>query len=166
MLKEIIDKIQKSKSLIFANFDRLTVAENQALRQELKGKSAEFLVAKKTITNLALRQAGLEGLDARQMPGKLALVFAYEDEVEPAKVVAKFKKQVEGELDILAGFLAGQVLSAEAAQNLAQIPSKPELQAQMVGSLSAPLRGLVNVLAGPMRGLVYALQAIKEKKEN
>ncbi len=164
MLADIIDKIKKAKSLTFTGFDRLTVAENQALREKLKEQAAEFLVAKKTITNIALREAGVEKINVREMQGKIALVFGYEDEVMPVKILDKFKKEIEGELQILGGLLGAQVLNAAEAENLAKIPSKPELQAKVVGCLNAPMSGFANVLSGPMRGLVYALNAIKEQK--
>ena len=65
---------------------------------------------------------------------------------------------------MLAGVLENKAMTQEEMVALAKLPGKDELLAKVVGSLKAPVSGLVNVLGGNLRALVYTLQAIKEQK--
>ena len=85
------------------------------------------------------------------------------DVIAPAKVMAEYAKKYE-KLEIKAGVVEGKVFDVEAIKALAALPSKEELIAKALGSLKAPINGLVNVLNGNIRGLVIALNAIAEKK--
>ena len=165
ILRDLQEKIKKSKSIVFAGFNALGVKDNEALRAKLDQEKGEYYVAKKTLLNMALEKNGLE-FNARELEGKVAAVFAYEDEVAPAKIIGDFRKdkEKEGKIFFLGGFLDGRLLSKEEAEALSKLPSKTELYAKMVGSMNAPISGLVNVLAGNLRNLVYVLKAIEEKK--
>lgn len=167
ILKKISEKVQKSKSLYFAKIDRLTVSDSQFLRQELRKENSEFVVAPKTITNIALKNSKIDQVDAKKYDGQIAMVFAYGDEVIPAKVIAKFQKESKEnaeKIKLTGGLLEGRAVTAADMKQLADMPSKLELYAKLVGSLNAPVSGFVNVLAGNLRSLVYVLKAIEEKK--
>jgi large subunit ribosomal protein L10 len=164
ILRNLKTKINDSKSIVFAKYDALTVKENEDLRKQLKAEKNEYLVAKKTLIGLALEENNIKGVEAKSLDGKVAIVFGYEDEVSPAKVVDKFRKDHEGKIDFVGGILENKFLSADEVNALAKLPSKEELYAKVVGSLNAPVSGFVNVLAGNMRGFVNVLKAIEEKK--
>jgi large subunit ribosomal protein L10 len=164
ILSEISEKISKSKSIVFTKFNALGVKENEALRQELKKENSEYLVAKKTLLGIAFKENQIGGFDAKDLEGKVATIFGYEDEVLPAKIVDEFMKKHEGKIDFVGGILEGKFLSAQEVSALAKLPSKQELYAKIVGSINAPVSGFVNVLAGNLRGLVCVLKAIEEKK--
>ncbi len=165
IVESLIDKIERSKSIIFTKFSGLQVKENEELRKELKKENSEYYVAKKTLLDLAFKKFEVENLDVKSLEGQLAAVFGYEDEVMPAKVVDKFAKDKEGKIEFLGGVLKNKFISAEEVKSLAKLPSKVELYAKIVGSLNAPISGFVNVLAGNLRNLVYVLKAIEEKKQ-
>lgn len=158
------DKISRSKSVVFANFDKLSVKENEELRNNLKAENGEYYVAKKTLLDLAFGEAKIDGLDIKKMDGRVAAVFGFEDEVAPAKIVDKFKDAHEEKVGFLGGILEEKFIDREEVQALAKLPGRDELYAKIVGSINAPVSGFVNVLAGNMRGLVYVLKAIEEKK--
>jgi large subunit ribosomal protein L10 len=94
----------------------------------------------------------------------MALVFSYEDEIAPAKIIAKFKKEFEKKLDFFGGILEGKFITESEMSELASLPSREELYAKVVGSINSPISGFVNALAGNIRNLVYTLSAIKDKK--
>jgi len=165
MVQSLEDKYQKAKSVIFINFDTLTVHENESLRQELEEKGGEYIVAKKTLLDIVLSNRGLGNFtSAKNMEGKLATIFSYEDEVSAAKVVDKFQESHNGKIKFMGGILNGSFLEPVQMENLAKVPEKQELYAKIVGSINAPVSGFVNALAGNLRNLVYVLKAIEEKK--
>lgn len=133
------------------------------MRKELLQEGAEFKVARKTLINLAMEQAGIKDVDARSLDGQLGVAFSPKDEVAPAKVLNKFSKTNEN-IKILGGVLENKFIDAEAVLALAKLPSKQELLAKVVGSISAPMSGLLNVFSGNTRSLVYALNAIKDQR--
>jgi large subunit ribosomal protein L10 len=164
ILRNLVEKSKKAKSIVFTKFDGLGVKENEELRNNLKKENSEYYVAKKTLMSLAFKDMNLEALDVRGFEGKIAAVFGYEDEVAPAKIVDKFKKGKEDKISFVGGILDNKVISAEEVTALSKIPSKQELYAKLVGSINAPVAGFVNVLAGNIRGLLNVLKAVEEKK--
>jgi large subunit ribosomal protein L10 len=164
IVRDLDEKIKKSKSIVFATFDALGVKDNEELRNNLKKENGEYYVSKKTLLDLAFKNNKISDIDIKVLPGKVATIFAYEDEVSPAKVVFNFKKSNEGKIEFVGGVLDGKSISKEEVENLATLPSKQELYSKVVGSLNAPVSGFVNVLAGNIRGLVNVLKAISDNK--
>ncbi len=166
ILQKLEDKLKRSKSVVFAGFNALEVKDNEELRRNLQDNQAEYLVAKKTLLSLALRNSLKIEIDPKKFEGKLATVFSYEDEVAGAKAVANFTKGKEDKLYFLGGVLEGKLVSQEDVIALSKIPNREELYAQLVGSLNSPISGFVNVLAGSLRSFLYTLKAIEEQKTN
>jgi len=165
IFRNLSERIKKSKSIIFAGFNALTVKDNENLRAQLRKENSEYYVAKKTLMNLAFKENKLD-INVRDFDGKLAAVFSYEDEVASAKILGNFRKEKDKDTKIffLGGILEGKLLSQAEVEALAKLPSKQELYARLVGSINAPISGFVNALAGNLRNLVYVLKAIEEKK--
>lgn len=164
ILRNLTERIKKSKSIVFAGFNALGVKDNEDLRLKLRAEEGEYYVAKKTLLDRAFKEQGLVSLNKSAFDGKLAVIFSYRDEVSPAKVVDKFRKDKEDKIFFLGGILEGRFLSQLEVEALAKLPSKQELLSKLVGSLNAPVSGFVNVLAGNLRGLVTVFKAIEEKK--
>jgi large subunit ribosomal protein L10 len=165
IFRNLKEKIKKSKSIVFASFDGLGVKDNEYLRNKLQDENGEYYVAKKTLINLALKDNKID-VNVRNFTGKLATIFSYEDEIAPAKIIGAFRKNKEKaeKICFLGGILDGKLLSKEEVESLSELPSKTELYAKVVGSINAPISGLVNVLAGNLRNLLTVLKAIEEKK--
>ena len=162
LIKELVDKIKRQKSLVFTDISKLNVGEMQKLRRELKKAGIDYKVAKKTLINLALKEAK-QDIDAEQIPGSLGAAFSYDDPISPAKIIFKFAKEHK-KLKIVGGMMENRFLTFEEVQSLSKIPSKEELLAILVNSLKGPISGLVNVLQGNMRNLIGVLNAIKANK--
>src|SRR3989344_1144033 len=92
----------------------------------------------------------------------IVTIFSYEDEVTPAKTVQNFAKDHEAMLAV-GGIVEGQYFDRTKILALSKLPTKLELLAKVVGSISSPISGLVNVFAGNLRNLVYILNAVKQK---
>lgn len=164
IFRDLNERIKKAKSVVFAGFNALGVKDNEILRSKLREENSEYYVAKKTILDLALKENKIE-VDTKALEGKVATIFSYEDEVASAKIVGNFLKDKEkaGKIFFLGGILDGKFLSKVEVESLSKLPSKHELQGQLVGSLNAPISGFVNVLAGSLRQFVGVLKAISEK---
>lgn len=163
IIKDLQEKAQNSKAIVFADYSGLTVKELAELRGEMRQQGIEFKVARKTLMNLAFAKAGTEGVQATELEGQVGIAFAKDDEVSAAKILDKFSKKSK-KMQLLGGVLENKFINMEQVLALAKLPSKEELLAKMVGSLSAPMRGLLNVFSGNARSLVYVLRAISEKK--
>jgi large subunit ribosomal protein L10 len=161
LVKDLAQKIKASKAVVFSDFKGLMVKDMSVLRRELRAAGVEIKVLKKTLINLALKDAGIE-LDIKKLEGQIAIAVSSGDEVVAAKIIAKAAKANEN-LKMVGGILGVKELSADEVNALAKLPSKEELLAKLVGTLNAPVSGFVNVLSGNLRGLVNVLKAVAEK---
>jgi large subunit ribosomal protein L10 len=165
ILEDLKEKIAQQKAMIFVDFKGLKVKDLFDLRNKLKKIGAQFLVAKKTLMKIALKEKKIKA-DPQKMEGQIGLVFGFEDEFSPAKAVYQFSEKNEN-LKILGGFIESQkneFLEAEKIITLGQLPSREELLGNLARIFSAPTLGLVNVLSGNIKGLIYALSAITNNK--
>lgn len=165
ILRNLSEKFKKSKSVVFAGFNALSVKDNEKLRDELRKEKSEYYVAKKTLINVAFKDQMAE-LNVRGMDGKLAAIFSYEDEVAAAKILGNFRKDKDKEARVffLGGILENKLLTKTEVEALSLIPSRQELYGRLVGTMNTPISGFVNALAGNLKNLVYVLKAIEEKK--
>jgi large subunit ribosomal protein L10 len=160
IINNLVDKLSRQKAVIFSDYTGLKVSQIQELRRELREKGIDYQVAKKTLIDLALEKAGFKNVRVKELPGQIALVFGYQDEVLPAKILYNFAKGNES-LKILAGLVQGEYLESEAVINLAKLPSREELLAKLVSNVGAPLAGLINTLQGNLRKLIFILKNLK-----
>lgn len=150
---EIKEKMQKAQSMIFANYQGLTVEEDTELRKKLREAGVEYKVYKNTLTTLAAKELGLDGI-VSYLEGPVSVAFGYEDATAPARILNDFAKNHK-KLELKAGIVEGTIYDAKGVEKLASIPSREVLIAQLLGSFKAPLSNLA-----------YLLNAIKEKKES
>ncbi len=161
-LQTLESGLKAAKSAVFANFQGLTVADMEDLRKECRKENIKVLVAKKTLVKRAFDMLGLTGADPKSFQGGVA-TFLGSDEVAPAKIVNTFAKTHEVTA-IFGGMLEGKYVDAQMVKSLAVLPGKQELLSKLVGTLNAPVSGLVNVLSGNLRNLVGVLNNIKNAK--
>lgn len=158
IIDDLKEKIDRQKSIVFVDLKGLKVKDLFVLRTKIKEVEGQLKVAKKTLIKLVLEKAGLK-LE-KDLKGEIALVCAFKDSFSPLKKTYQFSQTNEN-LKILSGFFDGKFVDQEEIMTLARLPSREELLARLVGSISNPISGLVNVLQGNLRGLVYVLSQIK-----
>ncbi len=157
------ESAKEAKALVFSDFKGVSVKDISAIRGELRKSGSRFQVLKKTLLNIALRDAGI-AVDARKLEGQVGVAFST-DEVSAAKVIADYiKANKDLKLSIVGGALEGKALSADEVKALAKLPSKDELRGILAGTLQAPIAGFVRALSGNLSGLVRVLSAVAEKK--
>ncbi|KNZ69490.1 50S ribosomal protein L10 [Thermincola ferriacetica] len=159
MVKE---KLQNSQGAVLTDYRGLNVAEITELRNKLREAKVEFKVIKNTLTKRAADELGIEGLDP-YLEGPTAIAFGMEDPVAPAKILADFAK-THNQLELKVGILDGKVIDKAKIKELAELPSKAELIAKVLGGMSSPLYGFAGSLQGILRNFVYVLNAVKDKK--
>ena len=164
VVEEMKEKLQSAQGAVFVGFSGLTVADVTKLRRKFREGGVEYKVIKNTLTRIAADELGYNALDAI-FEGPTALAYSTEDAVAPAKILKEFIKETKTEaLTVKAGLADGQVIDVAAVDALASLPSREELLAKLVGSMQAPISGLVNVLQGNIRNMVYVLDAVRAKK--
>ncbi len=161
IVKDLAEKLQKIKAAVFADYTGLSVAKMTEFRRKLKAENSEMKVAKKTLIDLALKQADLPVAETKKMSGQVALIMGYDDEISPAKASFAFTRGNE-HFKILGGILEKRFIEAAQVLSLAKIPGRQELLGKLVGSIAAPMSGMVEVLQGNLRGLVRVLSQIKK----
>ena len=162
-VSEIQEKMQQAQSVVFVDYRGLTVEEVTNLRCKMRDAGVEYKVIKNTMIQRAADKEGIEGLNSI-LEGPTAVAFGIKDPVSPAKILVYFAKYTK-KTEIKGGVLDVKTIDVDGVKYLASLPSKEELLAKMMGSLNAPVTGLVMALSGVMRNLVCALNAIKEQKE-
>jgi len=162
VVEEMKEKLQSAQGAVFVGFSGLSVADVTKLRRKFREGGVEYKVVKNTLTRIAADELGFNDLDA-VLEGPTAIAYSAEDTVAPAKILKDFIKETKTEA-LKAGIADGQVIDAAAVEALASLPSREELLAKLVGSMQAPISGLVNVLQGNIRNMVYVLDAVRAKK--
>ena len=162
-VEQLNQSLKNAKSVVFTTFDGLNVFDSQELRNSLRNEKISYQVSKKTLLKKALADSKLEGIDINELKGNVGVAIGLEDEVAPAKLIAKFAKEHE-QLQICGGILEKQFITAAKVKELSSLPYKLELIAKTIGTIKAPISGFVNVMAGNLRGLMNVLGAIKESK--
>ena len=163
ILTDLTERVGKSKSLVFTNYKGMTMSQMQVLRTSLEDLSAQFSITKNTLLRIALKENGMKVDDDAVFEGPIATLFSYGDEIAPIKALTKALKDA-GIGKTKAGFLATEFLTDKQVNQLAELPSKDELRAKVVGALGSPLYGIVGVLQANLRNLVYALDQIRKQK--
>jgi large subunit ribosomal protein L10 len=141
----LTEKVQKASAGLLVDYKGITVEEDTALRKECRENGVEYSVIKNTLLRFALNNCGLNELDDL-LNGTTALAVCDNDVVAPARVVSKYAKQLENKFEIKGGFMDGKVVSLDTINQLASIPELPALQAQVLGTMLAPITGLAVVL--------------------
>lgn len=163
---ELKEKLSDSKGVVLTSYRGLTVAQDTAFRRKMREAGIEYRVAKNTMTRIAAKELGLEGLTSF-LEGPTALAMSYNDPVAPAKAISNFIKENKLQsIEIKAGIVEGQVIDANSVKALANLPPREVLIAKALGSMQAPITGFVNVLSGTIRNLAYVLEAIRKQKES
>lgn len=163
IIEEIRKSLSGSKVAIVTHYRGLTVAELTDLRRKMRQAGAEYRVVKNTLAKRAAQGTGFTALDS-MLGGPTGLATSA-DPVAPAKVLAEYAK-TNPKLVLVGGVLDGQVISTEMIQDLAKLPSREVLLAQLMGVMNGPIRGFVTVLNQIPASFVRVLDQIRQQKED
>ena len=145
VVADLTNKLQNAAAGVLVDYKGITVAEDTALRAELRKNNVEYAVVKNTLLRFAVDNCGMNELDSL-LNGATALAICHDDPVAPARVVNDFAKKIDGRFEIKGGFMDGKAMPLDEVMALANIPPLPVLQAQVLGTMLAPISGLACVL--------------------
>jgi len=156
-LKSLEKKLPSSRLTVFTSFSPkgekgLSVAQVQALKRLLREMHSEYVVTKKTLIDIALKDLKYDGIDVFGMEGSVGLVLGDDDPYVVAKKIYEFSRKNQA-LKFFGAIFEGGVISKERFMELAKMPSKEVL-----------LGRLVMMLMYPIKGLAIALSEISKKK--
>jgi len=162
VITEVAGLLQDTETVFVSDYRGLTVAQLSELRGTLRQSGARFRIVKNTLGTLAAERAGRDTLK-ELLSGPTAVTFCGDDPVAAAKAIADFAR-THPQLEMRGGLMAGDLLDAAQLRALASLPPRDTLVAQVVGTLAAPMTGLVTVLQGTIGGFVRALNQVAEQK--
>ena len=145
IVEALAERIKNASAGVLVDYKGITVSEDTALRTELRKDAVDYTVVKNTLLRFAFNNCGLNELDD-QLNGTTSLAICASDPVAPARVIAEFAKKLNGKFEIKGGFMEGKVVSMDTVNALASIPALPVLQAQVLGTMLAPISALACVI--------------------
>jgi large subunit ribosomal protein L10 len=156
---QVREAMKNAKSVVLADNKGMTVKQVTKLRKELREAGVDLKVAKNTLIRIAAKDLGIEGLD-KFLHGTTTLAFSNNEEATAAKKIRDFfAKDKDPKFVMKAGILEGKVLDANGVKELADLPSREVLLAQVLGGIQAPLQGVAGAINGLLSSFAYALDA-------
>ncbi|MBV8220130.1 MAG: 50S ribosomal protein L10, partial [Solirubrobacterales bacterium] len=161
VVEEIVGQIKSAEAVFAVDYRGISVAQAAELRDRLRDSGTKFRVVKNSLTERAADEAGAQALKA-MLEGPTALAFVSGDAALAAKALNDAARAMHA-LEFKGGLMDSTALSADDVRAIARLPAREVLNAQLVGTIAAPLTGLVRTLNALIAGLAIQLQQIAEK---
>lgn len=165
VIASVAEKLIDAKGLYLVNYQGINVQEVNELRREFSKSNVEYRVVKNTLAKLAIDKVGKYEKIKDYFVGMTGIAITREDPIAPAKVIKKFKEKYN-KLDLKACYVENSFFDGAKLDEIAALPSKPEIIAGILGSLQSPISGVVGAINGVMRDLVGVLDAYIKKHES
>jgi large subunit ribosomal protein L10 len=161
LVAELSQKIKNAKALYYTDFTGLNVKRMTELRRRLRKAGVEYVVIKNT---LALRAVNESGLTGERLRGPTGVVIG-KDPIAAAKVLNDFAKENELRPQVKGGVLEGRPLSTEQVKQLATLPSREQMLAELGAGLQSPMAAWVGALTGLLSMFAGALEGLRAQRE-
>lgn len=156
-VSKVQDNLSRCTVAIATNYVGLNANAMTEFRQKLREQNVEYRVVKNTLARLSGENAGKKSFQ-NLLQGPTGVAFGYGDVTVPARVLVEYIRATKSALRISGGLVGDRVLSPEEVSFLAYLPSKEVLVARLLGQMSLPLSQLVGVLSANLRGFMTVLQ--------
>jgi large subunit ribosomal protein L10 len=161
VVDDIAEQIQAADAIFAVDYRGLSVSQAAELRSKLRDADARFRIVKNSLSERAADKAGADALKPL-LEGPTALALVRGDAALAAKALNDTAR-VLGILEFKGGVMNGSSLSADEVRSIARLPSREILNAQLVGTIAAPISGLVRTLNALIAGVAIQLQAIADQ---
>ena len=141
IVEALAERIKNAEAGVLVDYKGITVAEDTALRTELRKEGVEYTVVKNTLTRKALDKLGMNELDS-VLNGTTSLATADNDPIAPFRILSDYSKKLNERFNIKAAFMDGKVLNEAEIAEMSARPSKDALYAKVLGTMIAPITGL------------------------
>ncbi len=162
VVEEVREHLANSDAAILTEYRGLKVADLAALRRQLRTAGADYKIFKNTLVRRATAGTDRAALDPF-LEGPTAIAFVRDDVGAVAKVLRDFSR-AHPELIVKGGYLGTQMVDAQGAGALADLPTRNALLAQLAGAMAAPMRQFAGLLQALPRSFAYGLSALLEKR--
>ncbi|MEE1065247.1 MAG: 50S ribosomal protein L10 [Acutalibacteraceae bacterium] len=152
IVADVAERISNSCAGVIVDYKGISVADDTALRRELREAGVEYTVVKNTLIKLAIKGTSLEPM-SDVLDGTSAIATCNDDYVAAARILNKYAEDHEN-FSLKTGYIDGEVISMEKLMELATLPSRETL-----------LSMVANVFSAPIAGFARAVQAIADKAE-
>lgn len=161
--QEIEDALVGFGAVYLVDFGRIKVQDDVELRKTLRKQGIFYRVAKNTLIRRALHKAGVTNLDGLLEKPTAILVGSVEDPVAPARAIVEFQKTHAGLLESKASWIDGDVFPGKQIADVAKMPGKRELQAQVIQLFLSPGATLVGLIKGPGSQIASQVDALVKR---
>ena len=162
VIDQIADELGSSDAIFALDYRGLTVAQIAELRATLRTSDTKLRVTKNSLSERAADQAGV-GEIKPMLVGPTALALVKGDAATAAKLLSDTARVLRGPLAFKGGIMTGAVLSAQDVEAIAKLPAREVLNAQLVGTIAAPLTGLARTLNALIAGIAIQLGQIRDQ---
>ena len=162
VVDELAEQIRSVETIFAVDYRGISVAQAADLRSRLRDAETRFRIVKNSLTERATDQAGADALRS-MLEGPTALAFVSGDAAVAARALSDAGRAL-GTLEFKGGLMNGAALSGDDVRSIARLPSREVLHGQLVGTIAAPLSGLVRTLNALTAGVAVQLQQIAEAK--
>jgi len=163
VIEHLHDRASNASIALVTDFRGLKVEEMEALRARLREEGIHYQVVKNTLARLALQSTSHEVIND-EFKDCCALALGYDDPVVAAKVLSKFAKENK-KFSLRFGSYEGKALTADDIEALSKLPGREQLLSMLLGTMNAVPGNFVGLFANLLRNMLYALNGIKEQKE-
>lgn len=146
IVEALAERIQGASAGIFVDYQGITVAEDTALRTEMRKGEVDYTVVKNTLTRIAIDKLGMNELDS-VLNGSTSLATSSVDPIAPFRIVADYSKKLGDRFNVKAAFMEGKILNQQEIAELSTLTSKNDLYSKLAGSLNAIIAGLAVCLS-------------------
>lgn len=165
VVASVAEKLKDASGLYLLNYQGITVEEVNELRREFRKANVEYRVVKNTLAKLAIDKINRFEKVKNYLVGMTGLAITKEDPVVPAKIIKKFRDKYN-KLDLKACYIENSFFEGAKLDELASLPSKPEIIAGIIGGIQSPIAGVIGAINAVTRDLVGVLDAYIKKQES
>jgi len=162
-IDELAQKLRDSKGAVLLDYRGLNVKAITALRRDLSGSEVEFQVAKNTLLRIAAERAEVE-ISPDLLTGPTAVAFGWADEIAPARMLSDFARRNRA-VSVKGGVVGGRSVTAEQVGQIAELPPRDILLAQLLGAFQAPAARALAVMQAPARQVAGLAEALRLQRE-
>jgi len=161
---ELHEKLSGAKAFYLTDFSGMSVKQITVFRRRLRAQGVDYVVVKNTLAQRALADLELPDIGA-SFAGPTGVVIGREDPVAAAKVLTDFAREYDNKPKVKLGIVERKEVDPAQIKQLAELPPREVLLAQLAGGLQAPMSRLAGGMQSLVAGLARAVDALRQQRE-
>lgn len=164
IVEDLIPRLEKATGVYLVDFETMSVEQVNDFRSKLRAVESEYVVVKNTLITKALEQIEGKEIPAEKLKGQSGIVLAYDDPTVPSKVIKK-AFDADEKPKLKAALIDGQLFDGSQLKQIASLPSKEDMIAAIMGSLSSPASGIAGAMGAVIRDIASIIEEAAKKRE-